>query len=97
MRQTAPTSAAVLSVEQPTNSAASSLIERAPFGICRSSYSGDRFLSVNPALCRMLGYSEQELLQVSISQQIYATAANRFEIGDLLRRDQRLNAQETYL
>ena len=36
-----------------------SLVNRAPFGICRSSMAHDRFESVNPAFCNMLGYSEQ--------------------------------------
>jgi PAS domain S-box-containing protein len=35
--------------------------EHAPFGMCVSGLDG-RFIRVNAALCRMLGYSEQELL-----------------------------------
>ena len=34
---------------------------QAPFGLCATALDG-RFLQVNEALCRMLGYSEQELL-----------------------------------
>lgn len=94
MRQTGP------SVDPVSNEAAdsqSSLVERAPFGICRSSLSGDCFKSVNPAFCRMLGYSEEELLGICISEQLYAEAPNRFELMELLERDHRLNAQETSL
>ena len=42
-----------------------SLVENAPYGICRCSPDG-RFVSANPALVRMLGYeSEAELLEVN--------------------------------
>ncbi|MGO9257450.1 MAG: PAS domain S-box protein [Bryobacteraceae bacterium] len=37
------------------------VFEQAPFGMCVSGLDG-RFLQVNAAFCRMLGYSEQELL-----------------------------------
>src|SRR5271166_1560478 len=74
-----------------------SLIDRAPFGICRSSMSKDRFEAVNPALCQMLGYSEAELLGMSLSKQLYATAPNRDELIELLKRDRKLQAQETFL
>ena len=74
-----------------------SLIDRAPFGICRSSLSKDRFEAVNPALCQMLGYSEAELLRMSLSKQLYATAPNRDELIELLKRDRKLQAQETFL
>ena len=56
----------------------SSLVDRAPFGICRSSLSRDRFISVNPAFCRMLGYSEEELLAMRLSERLYSDAPNRF-------------------
>jgi PAS domain S-box-containing protein len=82
---------------QESSARLKSLIDRAPFGICRSSLRKDRFESVNPALCRMLGYSEAELLSMSLSKQLYATAPNRFEIIELLKRDRKLQAQETIL
>jgi PAS domain S-box-containing protein len=48
-----------------------SLIERAPVGICRISAQG-RFLLVNPALARMLGYeSGSELLALDVTTQVY--------------------------
>ena len=74
-----------------------SLIARAPLGICRTSVRADRFESVNPALCRMLGYSEAELLNVSLSQQIYPTSTARDEVIELFKRERKLNAQETVL
>jgi PAS domain S-box-containing protein len=74
-----------------------SLIARAPLGICRTSLQGDRFESVNPALCQMLGYSEEELLSVSLSRQIYPTSAARDELIELFERERKLNAQETVL
>ena len=38
------------------------IFDHAPGGVCTIGLDG-RFLQVNPALCRMLGYSEEELLQ----------------------------------
>src|SRR5450755_1544474 len=96
MRQTDPDNSAVLVCDEGCDSR-SSLVHRAPFGICRSSLSRDQFKSANPALCRMLGYSEEELLSVSISEQVFCVAPNRMEIADLLQRDNRLNAHETSL
>lgn len=49
-----------------------SLIQSAVYGIYRSSCIDDRFLEVNPALVRMLGYtSAEELLAISLSRQLY--------------------------
>ena len=54
-----------------------SLITRAFYGIYRSSPEG-RFLEVNPALVRMLGYdSEEELLRVDIVRDVYVDPADR--------------------
>ena len=63
-----------------TSVSRSSLVDRAPFGICRSSLSRDRFTSVNPAFCRMLGYSEEELLAMRLSERLYSDTPNRFEL-----------------
>jgi two-component system, cell cycle sensor histidine kinase and response regulator CckA len=93
MRQTDPNNGSVYSND--AFGPESSLVDRAPFGICRSSLSRDGFLSVNPAFCRMLGYSEKELLEMRISDRLYYNTPNRFELLDLLARDQRLTAQET--
>jgi len=96
MRQFDPDQPTAHITTQPANPTLS-LVDRAPFGICRSSLARDRFESVNPALCKMLGYSEEELLAMSLSQQLYASAPNRAEIIDLLRLERKLNAQETVL
>jgi len=53
------------------------LVEHATYGIYRSTPAG-RFLSVNSALVRMLGYdSEDELLALDLGQQVYADPAAR--------------------
>ncbi len=96
MRQTDPNSAAT-PVSREADAAVSTLIERAPFGICRLSLASDRFLSCNPALYEMLGYAEDEIKGLSICEQIYVGAPNRAEILDLFYRDRRVRAQETYL
>lgn len=76
---------------------ASSLVDRAPFGICRVSLSRDCFLSANPAICRMLGYSQEELLAVVISRDLYLDARSRASFSEVLRRDRRIQAQEVPL
>jgi PAS domain S-box-containing protein len=64
-----------------------SLIERAPFGICRISAQG-RFLLVNPALARMLGYaSEPELLALDVATQVYETPEAREALISSLAQD----------
>jgi PAS domain S-box-containing protein len=40
------------------------IFESAPFGMCVSEMDG-RFIQVNESLCRMLGYSSEELLRIS--------------------------------
>ena len=53
------------------------LIHRAGYGIYRST-PGGRFLDVNPALVRMLGYSrEEELLELDLATDVYAEAGER--------------------
>jgi two-component system, cell cycle sensor histidine kinase and response regulator CckA len=96
MRQADPDNHIVPAFNEASGSR-SSLVARAPFGICRSSLSRDRFTSVNAAFCHMLGYSEEELLSMSISDRLYSDASNRLELMELLARDHRFNAQETSL
>src|SRR5450631_2605328 len=71
-----------------------SVVDRAPFGICRTRYMAERCESVNPALCEMLGYSEQEALKLSLSTQVYANRADRVQFNELLRRHGRLQGHE---
>ena len=96
MRQTDPNDSAALRLVE-SRSPGWSLVDRAPFGICRFSIARDRFEYVNSALCEMLGYSEPELLAISVSRDVYAGAPNRAEISELLRRGRKLSAQETWL
>lgn len=64
-----------------------SLIERAPFGICRISAQG-RFLLVNPALARMLGYeSVSELLALDLATQVYEKPEAREALVSSLAQD----------
>src|SRR5687768_1245159 len=58
----------------------SALIDRAAYGIFRSTPSG-RFLDVNPALVSMLGYeSAQQLMGIDIGQDLYADPEERDRI-----------------
>jgi two-component system, cell cycle sensor histidine kinase and response regulator CckA len=53
-------------------SAYKSLVNNAPYGIYRAGVESDRFLAVNPALVKMLGYdTEEEVLALSISRDVY--------------------------
>jgi PAS domain S-box-containing protein len=53
------------------------IIEHSPYGIYRSTLEG-RFLSVNPALVRMLGYSsEEELLRADLGRDLYTDPGER--------------------
>jgi PAS domain S-box-containing protein len=64
-----------------------SLIDRAPYGICRISAQG-RFLLVNPALARMLGYENaSELLELDLATQVYEDPAERARIIATLTQD----------
>ena len=56
------------------------LVQHAAYGIYRSSLDG-RFLTVNPALVRMLGYeSAEELLGVDLETQVYVDPEQRRKI-----------------
>ena len=57
-----------------------SLIQNAPYGICRASAEG-RLLDVNPALVEMLGYaSEAELRGLDLVAQVFADPAHARQI-----------------
>lgn len=96
MRQTDPNSPGTASVAEQGGSP-SSLIDRAPFGICRSSLSHDRCISANPAFCQMLGYTQMELLQLSLSRDVYQSTPNHAALTDSLLRERKLPAQEAIL
>ena len=58
------------------------LVERAPVGIYRSSPAG-RFLSVNAALVRILGYdSAADVLRLDLARDVYADPAERQRLLD---------------
>lgn len=69
------------------------LVEHSAYGIYRSTPDG-RFLSVNPALVRMLGYeAEEELLGVSLLS-LYATPGERERLIALEKSQQDVNDVE---
>ena len=69
-----------------TEASFATLVEHAPVGIYRSSPEG-RFLSVNAAVVRMLGYeTAAQVLSLDMSRDVYADAAER----------QRLVERDTY-
>jgi PAS domain S-box-containing protein len=74
-----------------------SLVNQAPFGICRSGFLAERFETVNPALCEMLGYSEEEVLNLSLATQVYTDPRERLHFMELLRRTGRLQGHELIL
>ncbi len=64
-----------------------SLVENAPFGICRTTSTEDRFLAANPALARILGFSsEHELLRLRLSQDVYLKPQDRTALLDVTAR-----------
>jgi PAS domain S-box-containing protein len=58
-----------------------SLIDNAPYGITRASVKEDRFLAVNPALVKMLGYeTEAEVLALRLSTEVYWDGEGRAKL-----------------
>jgi two-component system cell cycle sensor histidine kinase/response regulator CckA len=67
-----------------------SLVQNAPFGICRSSADGDRFLMANPALVRILGYgSEQDLLHLRLSDDVHVRPGDHGFIAEAAAQSDR--------
>jgi PAS domain S-box-containing protein len=65
-----------------TEASYGTMVEQAPVGIYRSTPDG-RFLAVNTALVRLLGYdSADEVLQLSMSRNVYADPAERQRLLD---------------
>jgi two-component system, cell cycle sensor histidine kinase and response regulator CckA len=65
-----------------------SFVDKSPFGIFRSSIEEDRFLDVNPALVKMLGYaSADELLSTRLTEDIYINPQERRKTLTPLLRD----------
>ncbi len=74
------------------------LVDNAPFGIAQSLIEGDRLLSANPALLQILGgYTLEEVLQLSVSQQIYSDPKERDRLLEILERGGRVEGWETSL
>jgi two-component system cell cycle sensor histidine kinase/response regulator CckA len=70
------------------------LVENATHGIYRSSLEG-RFLMVNPALVKMLGYEgEDDLLRVNIGEDVYVRPADRLKAVEKYRRAGRIDGFE---
>ena len=66
------------------------LVHDAIYGIYRSSMEG-RFLEVNPALCKMLGYnSVEELLDLDLHTDLYANPEERQKLIDQYKQTQRI-------
>lgn len=60
------------------------LVERMPDGVYRSTPEG-RFIEVNPAMVRMLGYeSKEELLSVDIKRELYFDSRERERLSAML-------------
>ncbi|MGD0116516.1 MAG: response regulator [Candidatus Binatus sp.] len=64
----------------------SSLVERLPVGLFRSSLAGD-ILEANPAMVEMLGFSDVETLKVARSRELWARPEDRAKLFETLERD----------
>jgi two-component system, cell cycle sensor histidine kinase and response regulator CckA len=73
-----------------------SLVDDAPFGICRTSIEGDHVETLNSSLREMLGgYSLQEALQLKISKQVWLDPKERNRLIEILRRNFTIKGFET--
>ncbi len=81
-----------------SRSSLQSLVDSAPFGICRTSLDEDRFGSINPAMLQILGgYSVDEAMALKISTQLYADPKDRGRLIEVLRRNTRVQGYEINL
>jgi len=70
------------------------IVQNAAYGIARVSRDG-RFLTVNPALVRMLGFdSAEELMEVDVARDVYADAEQWEEQWERLRSESRVDDAE---
>ncbi len=70
------------------------IVENAAYGIYRASPDG-RFLKVNPALVRMLGYdAEAEVLALNLGQDVYVNPDQRLEVIERFRGAERIQGVE---
>jgi PAS domain S-box-containing protein len=70
------------------------LVEHATYGIYRSDPDG-RFISVNPALVRMLGYaSEDEMLKLDVGRDVYAASGVRERLIARYQEAERIDGVE---
>jgi two-component system, cell cycle sensor histidine kinase and response regulator CckA len=75
-----------------------SLVDNAPFGICRSLLDEDRFESLNPALLKILGgYTIDEAMGLKLSTQAYSDPKERGRLIEILRRNGRIQGCEVSL
>ena len=72
-------------------------VANAPYGIVRASILQDRFLSVNPATIKMLGYAaEEEVLALHLASDLYWEAQDRRQFLDSLPADGYFSGVEAY-
>ena len=81
---------------QRSQASLQSLVDNAPFGICRTSVEKDCYETVNSTFREMLGgYSVEEALQLRISKQVWADPKGRDRMIEILRRNFRIKGFET--
>jgi PAS domain S-box-containing protein len=72
-----------------------SLVENAPYGIYKTNVDTGRFVSVNPAMVKMLGCgSEAEVLALDVATQVYRDPGARFRLLPELERQEHFNDLE---